>query len=781
MIGKTISHYKIIEKLGEGGMGVVYKAKDTKLKREVAIKFLPRFISANKEERKRFEIEAQAAALLNHPNIATIYAIEETEDEMFIVMEYIDGVELKDKIKSGPVPVDEAINIATQIVQGLDVAHKKGIIHRDIKSSNIMITKDGKVKIMDFGLAKIKGGSELTKIGSTVGTVAYMSPEQARGEVVDSKTDIWSLGVVLFEMLSGELPFKGDYEQAVIYSIMNEEAELLTGLRSGVPKELERIVAKALKKNPTERYQRIDEMLVDLKSVSRDSDAGKDRALSKPTGKTPLTIGLIFLVALVVASGFFYWWQTPSSPPGPSRDSVQRLAVLPFTNIRKDPETDFLGFALADQIIGSLSYLQNILVRPSSSIRRYQDQTLDRQTVGADLKVDIILTGNYLKEANTIRLNIELVDVDANEMIWREPIEVEYENTFTLQDIVSAKVIARLKLQFSQDERARMQSDVSQNPLAYEYYLRSISYPSTTEGDLLAIEMLNNSIQLDSSYAPAFAELGYRRQRYGNYGLAGAQEISKAEQAYLRALSLNEELLDALQNLSTLYTETARTEKAVELARKMLTINPNNASAHFSLGYVYRYTGMLEESEKEYDRALAIDPGNPRFRSAGFTYKCLGKYEKAVLAFNLDKGSSLALNVIAEIFYRQGEKQKAIETWNTLLAQEPTGVFSFFSTAMKALIEGETETARTAMTELEQTNPADAELWFTIAEIYGLLGDAGSSARTLEEGINRGYFNYPYMASDSFFDRVRSAPEFQMVLEIAKVRHETFKERFFSE
>ncbi|TDI81486.1 MAG: tetratricopeptide repeat protein, partial [Caldithrix sp.] len=300
-----------------------------------------------------------------------------------------------------------------------------------------------------------------------------------------------------------------------------------------------------------------------------------------------------------------------------------------------------------------------------------------------------------------------------------------------------------------------------------------------TEGDLLAIEMLTNSIQLDSSYAPAFSELGFRRQRHGNYGLAGAQEISKAEQAYQRALSLNDELLDALFNLSNLYTEMGRTEKAVELAKRMFTINPNSAQAHFSLGYVYRYAGMLEESEKMFDRALAIDPGNRRFRSAGVTYACLGKYEKAVHAFNLDKGSSLALVWTADIFYLQGQEEKALETWNTLLAQEPTGTFSFFSRARLALVEGDTETARTAITELERANPADAEEWVAIAGIYGLLGDAVSTARALEEGVNRGYFNYPYMAANSLFDRVRSAPEFQRVLEMAKVRHEAFKEKFF--
>ena len=244
MTGKTISHYKILEKLGEGGMGVVYKAEDTKLKREVAIKFLPGFISANKEDRQRFEIEAQAAASLNHPNITTIHSIEEVDDQLFIVMEFVDGIELKDKIKSGPISNNEVINITNQMAEGLDAAHKKGIIHRDIKSSNIMITKDGKVKIMDFGLAKIKGGTELTKIGSTVGTPAYMSPEQTKGEEVNHRTDIWSFGVVLYEMLTGELPFKGDYDQAIIYSILNEEPESIASIPKDTPAHLKKLIDK---------------------------------------------------------------------------------------------------------------------------------------------------------------------------------------------------------------------------------------------------------------------------------------------------------------------------------------------------------------------------------------------------------------------------------------------------------------------------------------------------------------------------------------------------------
>ncbi|MFQ5640862.1 MAG: serine/threonine protein kinase, partial [bacterium] len=264
MIGKTISHYRIVEQIGQGGMGVVYNAEDTKLKRHVAIKFLPQKLSTHGEELERFKLEAQAAAALNHPNIATIHEIDDVDDEFFIVMELVKGQTLNELIEKGPLPLEQAIEIAVQVADGLQEAHEAKIVHRDIKPANIMLTKKGQVKIMDFGLAKMAQASLMTKAGTTLGTASYMSPEQARGEVVDHRTDIWSFGVLLYEMVSGQRPFQGDYEQAVIYSITNEDAPPVTGLRSGVPLELERILNKALAKNPDERYQHVDEMRVDL-------------------------------------------------------------------------------------------------------------------------------------------------------------------------------------------------------------------------------------------------------------------------------------------------------------------------------------------------------------------------------------------------------------------------------------------------------------------------------------------------------------------------------------
>jgi len=782
MIGKTISHYKILEKLGEGGMGVVYKAEDLKLKRIVALKFLPPDLTRDPEAKERFIQEAQAASALDHPNICNIHEIDETEDgQMFICMAYYDGETLKRKVASGQLSVDSVIDIAIQIAQGLVKAHEHGIVHRDIKPGNIMITKDGMVKILDFGLAKLAGQVGLTKTGTTVGTIAYMSPEQARGEDVDHRSDIWSFGVMLYEMITGQLPFNGEYEQAVLYSIISEEPESITGLRSGVPMELERIINKCLEKKPSDRYQHVDELIVDLRSLKKKSKPGvmpfasglkrKDR---RPA--SPFNITIIFLLlSMVAVSAYFIIKGKKTEKP-----ELKSIAVLPFANLRSDPDTDFLSYALADRVIGALAYIKSISVRASSSVRKYENQVVDALSVGNDLKVDYILAGNYLKQANYIRLSVELVNVHANEMIWRESIEVQYENAFTLQDIVSEKVTRGLRIQFSEDERDRMRKDVPQNPLAYEFYLRSISYPLSIEGHSLAIEALKQSIQLDSTYAPAFCELGYRTDLLAQSALGAAEEYNKSEQFYLKALSLNSQLLSALTNLSGHYTDVGRNEKAIDLARRALKINPNNAWTHFILSYIYRYAGMLNESEQEVEKALTFHPNNPRFRSVGLTYLYLGKYKKALEAFDLDKGSVFALRGKGTTFLREGQRSLAIDCFNRVLELEPEGQSGLNVAGIKAYLEGNNEEGLRTTHRWEQEATYDAETLYGIAINYSLLGDKAGCVRVLRKAVDGGFFNYPFMLRDPFLDPVRDDLEFQRVLAMAKAKHETFRKRFFS-
>jgi TolB-like protein/Tfp pilus assembly protein PilF len=460
-------------------------------------------------------------------------------------------------------------------------------------------------------------------------------------------------------------------------------------------------------------------------------------------------------------------------------ESIELIAVLPFSNLRADPETDYLGFAIANQIIGGLVYLKNISVRPSSSIRKYEKQAIDSKEVGDELQVDYVLIGNYLKEANIIRLTVELVEVNTNKMIWREPIEVDFNNVFELQDTVAQMVVEGMNVQFSQQEMNRIRKDIPENPLAYEYYLRSISYPHTNEGDQLAIEMLKNSIELDSSYAPAYDQIGFRIKGLAQFGLLDPEETNRAENYFLKAISLNGVLLSALGNLAILYTETNRTEEAVKITRQMLDINPNNAKSHYSLGYIYRYAGMLNESVLEMEKAVALDPQNAEFRSYGVTYMNVGEYEKAFKAFEIDKGSAYALGWQGATLFRQGNPELAIEYFRRVIAMEHEKLWGLATSAIKAFIEGNINEGIIAMRKLEKANIADAESWYYWASNYALLGDRAGCIRALQRAVDGGYFNYPFMLNDFYLDSIRNDPEFQIILEKAKEKHIAFRKKLF--
>ena len=366
MIGRTISHYKIIEKLGEGGMGIVYKAEDTKLKRTVALKFLPPELTRDPEAKKRFIQEAQAASALEHNNICNIHEIDDTDDgQTFIVMACYEGEILKDKIQKGFLKIEEDVEIAIQIAEGLKKAHEKGIIHRDIKPGNIFITNNGVVKIFDFGLAKFAGQTKLTKADTILGTMAYMSPEQTRGKEVDHRTDIWSLGVVLYEMLTGKIPFKGEYDQAVMYSIVNEQPEPITGIRTGVPIELERIVNKALAKAPAERYQHIDEMLVDLKAILKQVETGKTKQPPthvKPAKRKPVYLygWIAIIIALVIFVGIYFLFG--------KKETINSIAVLPFENLSDDKLNAYFSDGVTEDIIAQLTKIRNLKVIGRTSV-----------------------------------------------------------------------------------------------------------------------------------------------------------------------------------------------------------------------------------------------------------------------------------------------------------------------------------------------------------------------------------------------------------------------------
>jgi len=455
------------------------------------------------------------------------------------------------------------------------------------------------------------------------------------------------------------------------------------------------------------------------------------------------------------------------------------IAVLPFLNMKSNPETDYLGFAMADQIIGSLVYLNHITVRPSSSVRQFENTTVNPTDVGKDLNVDYILSGNYLKEKDSIRLTIELIDLKNNKIVWREPVTVNFESAFQLQDIVSKKIVKGLDLQFSQTEINRINNDTPANPLAYEYYLRAVAYPLSVEGDQLAIEMLKKSISIDSLYAPSYAHYGARLHTLANYALLNPEETIKAENYLTKALSINPELLDAMSSLIMMYTETNRKEDAVKLNRKMIEINPNNARTHFNLSYIYRYVGMNEEAVMETEKALALDSKNPNFRSAMLTYTFAWKFEKALLAYNNFKESSFTTFQYGYTLFQMGKQQESVKYIKRSLELEPGGMTGFFTKAMIAIYDGKPNEAKALMKELEGFNVKDAEPWYFMAQVYGLIGDTEACNRCLRKTIAGGFFNYPLMTRDIFFDPVRQNAEFQEILELAKEKHLAFQKELF--
>ncbi len=600
MNGETILHYKIIKELGRGGMGIVYLAEDTKLKRQVAIKFLPKQISADSDERKRFEIEAQAAAALNHSNITIIHAIEKDGDNVFIVMEFIEGIELKDKVKSGTISTKELVNIAIQIADGLDAAHKKGIVHRDIKSQNIMITNEGKVKIMDFGLAKVKGGSQLTQMGSTVGTIAYMSPEQTRGDEVDHRTDIWSLGVVIYEMLTGKMPFKGDYDQAIIYSILNEEPDTVTESDEG----LKHIIGKSLAKNPDERYQTAGEIAEEMITISQ---GGEVKTAQTKQSKLPWIAAGAAVIVIAIA---LYLFMPLSKGGGKTTTEVKTIAVLPFDDLSPKKNQEYFSDGLTEEFINVLSRNPKLRVTAKTSSFSFRGKGLDIKTIAAKLNVKNILEGSVQKAGNNLRISADLVNVKTDATLWSKTYDGTLNNIFALQDSISGNVAEALNAALFGKEAAAPEQNT--NPEAYNNYLLGNHFSGLygKENSEKAESYFKKALSIDSSYAPAWVGLSELHSDMANNGYLPVDE------AYTKALKETEKAIELDPKLAEAYSQMAWIEKnyywnwkaADEALKNALELEPENSDVINGAALWAHTLGQFDKAIKLEHRSIEIDP-----------------------------------------------------------------------------------------------------------------------------------------------------------------------------
>jgi serine/threonine protein kinase/Tfp pilus assembly protein PilF len=681
MIGKTISHYKILEKLGEGGMGVVYKAEDIQLQRFVALKFLPQHISGHPEEKARFIHEARSASALNHPNVTTIYGIEESPEGLFIAMEYVEGKTLKKMIEKEALSIKRVLDIGIQVCEGIAMAHEKGIVHRDIKSENIMLTPKGQVKIMDFGLAKLRGVTKITETGSTLGTAAYMSPEQAQGEEVDQRSDIFSFGVVLYELLAGRLPFEGEHPAAIIYSIINEEPEPLARYKTNVSEGVQRIVDKALAKDKEERYQHLDDLLADLRREKK----------SLEYVKTAVT--------------------KPAEPTKPA------IAVLYLQNLSENKEDEYFAAGMTEDIITQLSRIGGLLVTSRSDVEQFKNKPVNLKEMANKLRVNYVMEGSVRKYGNKIRITCQLIKASDGFHAWADSYDRQMEDLFAIQADVAKEVAQALKITLAPPELAMIEKKPTLNMQAYNYYLRGREYyfggggGSHKETLELASKMFEKALQADSNFALAYAGLSDCYSSYVMFSIDPKKSwLEKARSANLKALALDPSLVEAHYSLSRLYWTEGKTDKAIKEAEEAIKTNPNYGEAWRLLGTLCRVTGQYAKAESSLIRALEINPTDSQLYMAFmFLYSCCGKEKKVEEYFK--KGletqpyNRLLYRTMSDYHLSRGELEEAKRMAQKTLTIAPRSDLARLNLMQISLMSGEVDSALSYLNEIRQENP----------------------------------------------------------------------------